>query len=71
MNRGAQKLARCCPNRGDQTKLAAVLDIDQGYINRLVRGVKVPGLGVRRKFREHLGIATDAWDQKPAPSKRP
>jgi transcriptional regulator with XRE-family HTH domain len=66
MNRGALALAEKLEGRGDQQRLAEELGIDQGYLSRIARSVKVPGLGVRRKIEQQLGIPMQAWDEEAA-----
>lgn len=66
MNRGAQTLGRILGDkRGAQSAMAAELDMDQGYLSRIVSGDRVPGLGARRKFFDRYGIDLGAWDEPP------
>ena len=62
MNRAAQELVRLFPHRGDQTRLAAELEVDQSYASRLMRGVKEAGLDVRRRCLRQFGIPMEWWD---------
>jgi ribosome-binding protein aMBF1 (putative translation factor) len=66
VNRGAVLLNKLVPE-GNQTRVAEELDIDQSYLNRVARADRVPGLEVRRKLRDHFGIALDAWDEEEPP----
>lgn len=61
MNLGAQKLGRLVSDHGAQKRLADELDIDQGYLSRIARAERVPGLDVRRKLKPH-GIDLEDWD---------
>lgn len=73
MNRGAQLLSRHV-ERGDQRPLAVKLGMDEGYLSRVVRGIRVPGLSVRKLIRDEFGIALETWDEpaleqtEPAPA---
>ena len=62
VNRGAKLLAALLAERGTQTKLAAELETDQGYLSRIARGERIPGLELRRKLKP-LGIDLEAWDE--------
>lgn len=61
MNLGAQKLSRLLGDRGAQKRLSEETDIDQGYLSRIARAERVPGLDVRRKLKLH-GIDLEDWD---------
>lgn len=63
MNRGAQLLLQEAPERGDQIRLARDLEIDQGYMSRVMRAVVVPGLRIRILFEDRFGIPLRAWDE--------
>ena len=67
MNCGAKALAEKLEARGDQQRLAEELGIDQGYLSRIARAVKVPGLGARRLLERKLGIPMQAWDEPADP----
>lgn len=61
VNLGAQKLGRLVADHGAQKRLADELNMDQGYLSRIARAERVPGLEVRRKLKAH-GIELDDWD---------
>lgn len=61
MNLGAQKLSRLVADHGAQKRLADELHMDQGYLSRIARAERVPGLEARRKLKPH-GIELDDWD---------
>lgn len=67
MNRGAAALAEKLEARGDQKRMADELGIDQGYLSRIARAVKVPGLDARRKLEQQLGIPMQWWDETVEP----
>jgi transcriptional regulator with XRE-family HTH domain len=69
VNRGAEELARLTQQRGEQQRLAAVADLDEGYMSRITRGVRIPGLDARRKLEAHAGIPMQWWDE-PATEKQ-
>lgn len=64
MNRGAIRLGKIVRERGEQTRLAEELGIDQGYISRLVNAERVPGLKVRRLLEEKCSIRMQWWDEE-------
>lgn len=67
MNLGASALAARIKARGDQRKLADELGIDQGYLSRLLRGEKKPGLETRKLLLERLEIDVLDWDRSADP----
>jgi transcriptional regulator with XRE-family HTH domain len=70
MNLGAELLAERLP-RGEQKVLAEKLGMDEGYLSRIVRGVRVPGLSIRKLIRDEVGIPLEAWDEPPRGSTGP
>lgn len=62
MNQGAVSLSALLVERGAQKRLSDETGIDQGYLSRIARGERVPGLDVRRKLKA-FGIELDAWDE--------
>ena len=63
MNRAAQVLAERFSERGAQVRLAEETGIDQGYLSKMARGERVPGLAARRKLRDALAIPLELWDE--------
>lgn len=63
VNKGAEILGRLLRERGSQSELAEQLSSDPGYVSRIVRGLKIPGLGMRRKLKSRYGIALELWDE--------
>lgn len=69
VNRGAEELARLTQQRGEQQRLATAANLDEGYLSRITRGVRVPGLDARRKLEAHASIPMQWWDE-PATSEQ-
>ena len=65
MNRGAQILSGQLSKRGAQSELSKRLALDEGYISRIARGVRVPGLKTRRALEKSQGIPMQLWDEPP------
>lgn len=65
MNRAAQHLAKLYPERGDQQKLASEVDLDQGYVSRLLRDERRPGTDARLKFWRLRKVPMHWWDEPP------
>jgi transcriptional regulator with XRE-family HTH domain len=63
MNLGAKALAAQIKERGDQRKLATDLGIDQGYLSKILRAEKTPGLETRKLLFEKLEIDVLDWDR--------
>ena len=61
VNRGAAELNQAI--EGSQNKAAIEMGVDQSYLNKIARGERVPGLGMRKKLRDRYGITLDAWDE--------
>lgn len=70
VNRAALKLRERFRERGEQKKLSAETEIDQGYLSQLATGKRVAGLGVRRKLVPH-GISLEDWDEPIAEESSP
>jgi len=68
VNRGAVALAKKTRDRGDQRHVADKADLDEGYLSRLVRGERIPGLRARQKLLANFGIPMEWWDE---PTKEP
>lgn len=67
MNRGAALLAQQLAERGNQSKLASALGVDQGYLSRIARGLRVPGLVTRRILERECKIPMQFWDEPEKP----
>lgn len=63
MNRGSIALARKCRKRGALSALAKRSGLDQGYLSRVARGERKPGIRARLLLEEHAAIAIRWWDQ--------
>lgn len=63
VNRGAEILSKRFARRGEQKRIAEATGVDQGYLSKIARGVRVPGLDVRRLLEEHCGIRMQKWDE--------
>jgi len=63
VNRGSKALSEKLPQRGDQQRLAAAIDLDEGYFSRIVSGKRIPGIDARRKLETHAGIPMQWWDE--------
>lgn len=52
---------------GNQSEVARALDVDQSYVNRVLRGERTPGLEFRKKCKEVFGISLDDWEEELPP----
>jgi hypothetical protein len=68
-NRGAEELAKLTHNRGEQQRLAASADLDVGYVGRLAKAERSPGLEARQKLQKHARIPMQWWDEPPTPEQ--
>lgn len=44
-----------------QAEAARELGVSAGFIHRLIRGEKRPGLDLAKKIRDRFGVPVDAW----------
>jgi hypothetical protein len=67
VNRAAQKLNRTHLERGAKAHLAKEIEIDQGYLGRILSGERTPGMDVRQRFWRVKRIPMHWWDE-PVPN---
>lgn len=67
VNRAARKLNRTHSERGAKADLAKEVEIDQGYLGRILSGERTPGMDVRQRFWRVKRIPMHWWDE-PVPN---
>ncbi len=67
VNRAASKLSRQYAKRGAPARLAKEVDVDEGYLSRILSGERIPGMTVRRRFWDIKRVPMHWWDD-PVPN---
>lgn len=62
-NRAALRLSRAHSERGAKARLAELVEIDQGYLGRLLTGERTPSAELRLKFWRLKKIPMHWWDE--------